>query len=57
MIQYIKIKEITYPERQKVIDLMYGAKGVRLDVYCEDEKKTVYPIDIYCNVMYNINIT
>ena len=42
----IKIKEITYPERQKVIDLMYGAKGVRLDVYCEDEKKTVYSIEI-----------
>ena len=42
----IKIKEITYPERQKVIDLMYGAKGVRLDVYCEDEKETVYSIEI-----------
>ena len=43
----IKIKEITYPEQQKVIDLMYGAKGVRLDVYCEDEKKTVYPIEMH----------
>ena len=42
----IKISYITYPERQKVIDVNYGYKGVRLDVYCEDEEKTVYSVEI-----------
>lgn len=42
----VKIEKITYPERQKVIDLTYDAKGVRLDVYCEDEQHTVYSVEI-----------
>ena len=42
----IKIKSISYPERQKVIDVNYASKGIRLDVYCEDDKNTVYSIEI-----------
>ena len=42
----IKIAQIHYPERQKVIDVTYDAKGVRLDVYCEDDKNTVYSVEI-----------
>lgn len=42
----LKIANITYPERQKTIDLNYPAKGVRLDLYCEDDKKTVYSVEI-----------
>ncbi len=34
----IKIAEITYPEKQKTIDVNYVYKGVRLDVYCEDDE-------------------
>ncbi|MEE3485510.1 MAG: Rpn family recombination-promoting nuclease/putative transposase [Bacteroidales bacterium] len=41
-----KINRIEYPELQKTIDMQYGSKGVRLDVYVEDEKKTVYNIEI-----------
>lgn len=37
----IKIAKIEYPEVQKNIDIAAGAKGIRLDVYVEDEKHTV----------------
>lgn len=35
----IKIAKIEYPEVQKNIDIAAGAKGIRLDVYVEDEKR------------------
>ena len=38
----IKIAKIEYPEVQKNIDIAAGAKGIRLDVYVEDEKHTVF---------------
>ena len=42
----IKIERIEYPELQKVIDERYESKGIRLDVYVEDDKNTVYDIEI-----------
>ncbi|MBR1444025.1 MAG: Rpn family recombination-promoting nuclease/putative transposase [Firmicutes bacterium] len=42
----IKIKRIEYPELQKIIDKRYESKGIRLDVYVEDDKNTVYNIEI-----------
>ena len=42
----VKIAQIDYPERQKTIDVNPDHKGIRLDVYCEDDKKTVYAIEI-----------
>ena len=42
----VKILKIEYPELQKVIDKRYGSKGVRLDVYVEDEAGTVYNVEI-----------
>ena len=42
----IKIRRIEYPELQKVIDERYESKGIRLDVYVEDDKNTVYNIEI-----------
>ena len=42
----MKIESIEYPERQKVIDVDYDAKGVRLDVYVQDVKGTVYNIEM-----------
>ena len=42
----IKIRRIEYPERQKYIDLKYDAKSIRLDIYVEDEKNTVYDIEM-----------
>ena len=42
----IKIREIKYPQRQKVIDERYDSKSVLLDVYVEDDENTVYNIEI-----------
>ena len=50
----IKIAQIHYPERQKVIDVTYDAKGVRLDVYCEDNKNTVYSIEMQVTDQRNL---
>ena len=46
MILETKIRRIEYPELQKTIDKQYGSKGVRLDVYVEDDENTVYNIEI-----------
>ena len=49
LIEYIlgvKISRIEYPERQKTIEANPDRKGVRLDVYCKDDEKTVYAIEI-----------
>jgi len=42
----IKISHIEYPESQEVIDLSSDAKSVRLDIYVEDGKGTVYNIEM-----------
>jgi len=42
----IKIDHIEYPEEQKVIDIARDSKSVRLDVYIQDEKNTVYNVEI-----------
>ena len=50
----VKISQITYPEKQKTIDVNYGYKGVRLDVYCEDDDNTVYSIEIQTTDQKNL---
>lgn len=42
----IKIADIKYPEDQKVIDIQYDSKSVRLDVYVEDDENTIYDVEI-----------
>ena len=42
----IKISHIEYPKSQEVIDLSSDAKSVRLDIYVEDGKDTVYNIEM-----------
>ena len=42
----IKIKEIKMPEEQKVIDILLDSKAVRLDVYVNDDKGTVYNVEM-----------
>lgn len=42
----IKISRIEYPKSQETIDLSSDAKSVRLDVYVEDGKGTVYNIEM-----------
>ncbi len=42
----IKIERIEYPEVEKYAKLSYDGKGVRLDVYVADGKKTVYNVEM-----------
>ena len=41
----IKIREIKYPELEKTIKKTYRSKGIRLDVYVEDEGWVSYSCD------------
>lgn len=38
----IQIEDIDYPETQKAINITYQGKSVRLDVYVEDDKRSIY---------------
>ncbi|MCI8379108.1 MAG: Rpn family recombination-promoting nuclease/putative transposase, partial [Lachnospiraceae bacterium] len=42
----IKISHLEYPKSQETIDLSSDAKSVRLDIYVEDGKGTVYNIEM-----------
>lgn len=42
----VNINKIEYPELQKAIDKRYDSKSIRLDVYVEDDKDTVYNVEI-----------
>ena len=42
----IKISYIEYPKSQETIDISADAKSVRLDIYVEDGKETVYNIEM-----------
>lgn len=50
-----KIKEISYPEREKTIEVKTDSKGIRLDVYVE-ENGTNRSFDIEMQVSNNDNI-
>ena len=49
----IKIRKLEYPESQKTIDLSAGAKGVRLDVYVEDENNTVFDMEMQAHFPFS----
>lgn len=38
----ISIRKIVLPEQQKTIDLLPDSKGVRLDIYVNDDIGTIY---------------
>ena len=40
----IKISKINYTDRQKEMKADYSSRGIRLDVYCEDDNNTIYNI-------------
>ena len=54
-ILHIKIKRISYPEREKVLEARTDSKGIRLDVYVED-KDTNRSFDIEMQVADSDNI-
>ena len=55
LILNVKIKEISYPEREKTINLRSDSKGIRLDVYVE-EKDTNRSFDIEMQVSNSDNL-
>ncbi len=42
----VKIRKINYPDLQKAINPSYDSKSIRLDVYLDDDKGTVYDIEM-----------
>ena len=42
----VKIRKIVYPQTQKTIDLSLQGKGIRLDVYVEDDQNTVFNLEM-----------
>lgn len=42
----VNIKEIIFPEYERVIDIRYDAKSIRLDVLLEDDEHTVYNLEM-----------
>ena len=42
----IDIKDISYPEEEKTIDIRLDSKSIRLDVYVYDDKGTVFNIEM-----------
>ena len=42
----IEIRDIRYLEEEKTIKTAYESKGIRLDVYVEDDKNTVYNVEM-----------
>jgi len=45
-ILHIKIGKITYREAEKSLDMKLESKGIRLDVYVQDEEGTVFDIEM-----------
>lgn len=50
----IKIKHIEYPKIQETIDVDIKAKSIRLDVYVDDGKNTIYNIEMQSNINRNL---
>lgn len=54
MILKIKIAKIVFAEKQKPIEITSDGKGIRLDVYVEDDAKTVYDIEMQPTMKKNL---
>lgn len=42
----VRIKKIVFAESQKTVEATYDGKGIRLDVYVDDEAGTVYDLEM-----------
>lgn len=42
----IEIRDIRYLEEEKTVKTAYESKGIRLDVYVEDDRNTVYNVEL-----------
>ena len=42
----VSIREVSVPATQKTINMLYDGKGIRLDVYLNDNEGTVYNVEM-----------
>ena len=42
----VPIKKVEVPTTQKTINVLYESKGIRLDVYVNDDKGTIYNVEM-----------
>lgn len=42
----VKINRIEYPQAQKTIDISLSSKSVRLNIFIEDDRNTIYNVEI-----------
>ncbi len=42
----VSIREVSVPATQKTINMLYDGKGIRLDVYLNDDEGTVYNVEM-----------
>lgn len=54
LILKIKIEKIVFSMEQKPIEITADGKGVRLDVYVEDDEKTIYDIEMQPTMKKNL---
>lgn len=54
LILYIKIKDIVFMAEQKPIEITAEGRGIRLDVYVEDDANTVYDIEMQPTMQKNL---
>ena len=50
----VPIRKVEAPTTQRTIDLLFEGKGVRLDVYVNDDEGTVYNIEMQCSKKRNL---
>lgn len=50
----VKIKYVEIPVSQKIIDLDLNSKGIRLDIYVNDDVGTVYNVEMQKTNKYNL---
>ena len=50
----VPIRRISAPTAQRTIDILFEGKGVRLDVYVNDDEGTVYNIEMQCSKKRNL---
>ena len=50
----IKVKDISFPESEKVIEIVDNSRGIRLDVYADDQDGTVYDLEMQTGELENL---
>ena len=50
----IKLKKVCLSESQKVIEMKYDSRGIRLDVYVDDENETIYDLEMQTTLKKDI---